>query len=329
MLNLLPLAMRMAGPREALWHAIIRQNYGCSHFIVGRDHASPGKDSQGNLFYGYYDAQTLLAEHQNELAIKIVSFKEMVYVKERMQYAAIDEVQKNETVMNISGTELRERLHTGGEIPTWFTYAEIIEELRCSYPARLQQGFTLFFTGLSAAGKSTIAKALLARLMALGGRQVTLLDGDEVRRILSSGLGFSRQDRDLNIVRIGYLAAEITKHRGIAICAAIAPYRAAREEVRRMVSSHGGFIEIYVSTPLEICEKRDPKGLYVKARNNFLPGFTGISDPYEMPEHSEIALNTRDISVDEATDIIISKLTALGYLKSNELLQETVNTINE
>ena len=283
-LSLLPLAMRMAGPREALWHAIIRRNYGCTHFIVGRDHAGPGKGSDGKPFYGPYDAQEMLTEHAGEIGITMVPFRNMVYVDQLAEYVPDDAIPAGMQKLEISGTELRRRLHDGLEIPEWFSYPEVIEELRRTHPPRHGQGFTVFFTGLSGAGKSTLANALMVKLMELGGRAVTLLDGDIVRKHLSSELGFSKEHRDLNVRRIGFVASEIAKNGGIAICAPIAPYAETRREVRSMVEPHGGFIEVYVATPLEICEQRDRKGLYAKARAGLIKGFTGISDPYEEPE---------------------------------------------
>lgn len=314
MLSLLPLAMRMAGPREALWHAIIRRNYGCSHFIVGRDHASPGKDSKGDDFYGPYDAQALFEEYQPELGIQMVPFQAMVYVEERAEYKPFDEVNENETVRSISGTELRRRLREGLEIPDWFTYPEIAEELRQTYPPRYRQGFTVFFTGLSGAGKSTLANALLVKLMEVGGRPVTLLDGDVVRTHLSSELGFSKEHRDLNVRRIGFVASEITKNGGVAICAPIAPYAETRRQVRAMVEEVGGFVEAYVSTPLDICESRDRKGLYAKARAGLIKGFTGIDDPYEVPIDPDICLDTSDLQPEMAIQRVLLKLEALGFL---------------
>ncbi|GMV69422.1 MAG: putative bifunctional SAT/APS kinase [Pseudomonadota bacterium] len=313
-LSLLPLAMRMGGPREALWHAIIRKNHGCTHFIVGRDHAGPGKDSQGRDFYGPYDAQELVARHQDELGITMVPFQEMVYVENRAQYAPDNEIQPGETVLNISGTEFRRRLREGAEIPEWFSYPEVVAELKRSYPPRRQQGFTVFFTGLSGSGKSTIANALMVKLMEMGGRPVTLLDGDLVRKHLSSELGFSKEHRNLNILRIGYVAAEITKHRGIAVCAPIAPYADTRRQVRDMVQAGGGFIEVHVATPIEVCEARDRKGLYAKARAGLIPEFTGVSDPYEVPEQPELVIDTRDCSADEAAQRVLLKLESLGYI---------------
>jgi sulfate adenylyltransferase len=314
-LSLLPLAMRMAGPREALWHAIIRKNYGCTHFIVGRDHAGPGKDSKGNDFYGPYDAQELMRAHEKELHIEMVPFKMVVFVEDRAQYVPVDETKEGENVLNISGTEFRRRLQVGLEIPDWFSYPEVIEELRKTHPPRHKQGFVVFFTGLSGAGKSTIANALMVKLMELGGRRITLLDGDVVRKNLSSELGFSREHRDLNILRIGYVASEISKNGGIAICAPIAPYRVTRRKVRELVEETGGFVEIHVATPLDICEQRDRKGLYAKARAGLIKEFTGISDPYEEPENPEIVLDTSESSPDQSAHRIIVKLESLGYIR--------------
>jgi sulfate adenylyltransferase len=313
-LSLLPLAMRMAGPREALWHAIIRRNYGCTHFIVGRDHAGPGKDSRGRDFYGPYDAQDLVARHQAEIGIQMVPFRNMVYVEERAAYVPENEVVPGERVLDISGTELRRRLREGASIPAWFTYPELAAELQRTHPPRLQQGFTVFFTGLSGAGKSTIANALRVKLLEAGGRPVTLLDGDLVRKNLSSELGFSRAHRDLNIRRIGFVASEITRHGGIAICAPIAPYAATRRAVRSEIEPLGGFVEIYVATPLETCEQRDRKGLYARARAGVIPEFTGISDPYEAPAGAEVVIDTRGVSPDEAAQTILLKLQGLGFV---------------
>ena len=315
LLSLLPLAMRMAGPREAIWHAIIRKNFGCTHFIVGRDHAGPGNDRAGKAFYGPYDAQTLLQEVQAELGIQMVPFKEMAYVQDRGQYVPQDEVQPGETVLNLSGTEFRRRLREGIEIPAWFSYPEVVEELRRSYPPRHRQGFTVLFTGLSGAGKSTLANALMVKLLELGGRSVTLLDGDLVRKHLSSELGFSKEHRDLNILRIGFVASEITKAGGVAICAPIAPYASIRRRVREMVEAYGAFVEIYVATPLEVCERRDTKGLYAKARAGLLTHFTGIDDPYEVPEDPDVVVHTESELPDVAAQRIVLKLEALGLIK--------------
>lgn len=313
-LALLPLSMRMAGPREALLHAIVRKNYGCTHFIIGRDHAGPGKDAAGRDFYSPYAAQELALAREKELGIEILPFREMVYVEERAEYVAADGVAPGERVLGISGTEFRRRLNRGLEIPAWFSYPEVVAELRRTQPARDRLGVTVFFTGLSGAGKSTIAKALLARLLEVGERSVTLLDGDVMRKHLSSELGFSRAHRDLNIQRIGFVASEITKHRGIALCAPIAPYAATRAEVRRMITEWGGFFEVYVSTPIEVCELRDRKGMYAKARAGLIQTFTGVSDPYEVPEHPELVIDTRDCSPLEAAATIMTRLETEGYL---------------
>ncbi len=315
-LSLLPLAMRMGGPREAVWHAIIRRNYGCTHLIVGRDHAGPGKDSRGEEIYGPYDAQELVTEHADELGIEMVPFRMMVYVQERAGYAPVDEVdEQKETVMNISGTEFRRRMREGLEIPEWFGYPEVVEELRRTYPPRARQGFTLFFTGLSGSGKSTMANAVMVKLMERGGRPVTLLDGDVVRKHLSSELGFSKEHRDLNIRRIGFVAAEITRNGGVAICAPIAPYATTRRAVREMVEdANGGFIEIHVATPIEECERRDRKGLYAKARAGQIIGFTGIDDPYEAPESPELCIDTTDVSVEEAAQQVLLKIERMGFI---------------
>ncbi len=314
-LSLLPLAMRMAGPREALWHAIIRKNYGCTHFIVGRDHAGPGVGSDGKPFYGPYDAQRLMQEYAEELDITMVPFKNMVYVEDRAQYMPEDEVDSSMRTLNLSGTELRRRLQEGVDIPEWFSFPEVVEELRRTHPPRHKQGFTVFFTGLSGSGKSTIANALMVKLMEMGGRPVTLLDGDIVRKHLSSELGFSREHRDLNILRIGFVASEITKNGGVAICAPIAPYAATRRQVREMIEPLGGFLEIHVATPLEVCEERDRKGLYAKARAGIIKNFTGISDPYEEPENPEMRIDTTELTPDLAAHRIIVKLESLGYIR--------------
>jgi len=315
MLSLLPLAMRMGGPRETLWHAIIRKNYGCTHLIVGRDHAGPGKDSKGNDFYGPYDAQELLQEHEEELDISMVPFRMMVYAENRAQYIPVDEAKDTDNVLNISGTELRRRLAEGLDIPDWFSFPDVVEELRRTHPPRHKQGFTVFFTGLSGSGKSTIANALMVKLMETGGRAISLLDGDIVRKNLSSELGFSKEHRDLNIRRIGYVASEITKNGGIAICAPIAPYAATRRTVRDMISPLGGFVEIHVATPIEVCEDRDRKGLYAKARAGIIKEFTGVSDPYEVPESPEMVIDTANISPDLAAHRIMLKLESMGFMR--------------
>jgi sulfate adenylyltransferase len=313
-LSLLPLAMRMGGPREALWHAIIRKNYGCTHLIVGRDHAGPGKDSSGRAFYDPYAAQDLLREHEQELGMGMVPFRNMVYVVDQGHYFPEDEVPPGSRVLDLSGTELRRRLSDGSEIPSWFTFADVTTELRRTHPPRKAQGVTIFFTGLSGSGKSTIANVLLVKLLETGGRSVSLLDGDLVRKHLSSELGFSKEHRDINIRRIGYVASEITRNGGVAICAPIAPYEAVRRDLRRMIEPLGGFVLVHVATPLEVCEQRDRKGLYAKARAGTLPQFTGISDPYETPTDAEITIDTTAVPAEAAADAILEYLTREGYL---------------
>ena len=315
-MSLLNLAMRMAGPREAVWHGLIRKNHGCTHFIVGRDHAGPGKNSAGKDFYGPYDAQTLFTQYESEIGVKMVDFKHMVYVQEKASYYPANEVPEGCSVLDISGTELRRRLREGLDIPEWFSFPEVVTQLRKTSPARDKQGFTVFFTGLSGSGKSTIANALMVKLMEMGGRPVTILDGDVVRKHLSSELGFSKEHRDINIRRIGYVASEITKNGGIAICAPIAPYTATRRAVREMIESYGAFIEVHVATTVEQCEKRDRKGLYKLAREGKIKEFTGISDPYEIPTIAELVLQTEGLEVDHCAHQVILKLESLGLIKA-------------
>ena len=313
-MSLLNLAMRMAGPREAVWHGLIRKNHGCTHFIVGRDHAGPGKNSAGQDFYGPYDAQTLFKEHEAEIGLEMVDFKHMVYVQEKAQYFPADEVPEGSTVLDISGTELRRRLAEGLEIPEWFSFPQVVSELRRTRPPRSRQGFTVFFTGYSGSGKSTIANALMIKLMEMGGRPTTLLDGDVVRKNLSSELGFSKEHRDLNIRRIGYVASEITKNGGIAICAPIAPYATPRRAVREDIEQFGAFLEVHVATSLEECERRDRKGLYKLAREGKIKEFTGISDPYDIPESPELRLDTENVDVDNCAHQVILKLESMGLI---------------
>ncbi len=314
-LSLLPLAMRMAGPREALWHAIIRKNYGCTHFIVGRDHAGPGKDASGTPFYGPYEAQEMLQQYQDELGIKMVPFKLMGYVPEKSEYMPVDEAPEELEVKHMSGTELRERLAKGVSIPDWFSFPEVITELQKTYPPRKERGFTVFFTGLPSSGKSTIANILLVKLQELGGRAATLLDGDIVRKHLSSELGFSKEHRNINIRRIGFVASEITKNGGIAICAPIAPYEQVRQDVREMIESKGGEMQlVHVSTPLEVCEQRDRKGLYAKARAGIVKEFTGISDPYEEPQNPDVTLTTTEMTPEEAAQSVLLHLEHEGFI---------------
>ena len=315
MLSLLPLAMRMAGPREAVWHALIRKNYGCTHIVIGRDHAGPGKDKNGNDYYGPYEAQELVIKHQSEMGIEMVPFKMMVYVQDLDEYMEITKVPKEQKTLFISGTELRHKLEHNQEIPEWFSYPDVVEELHKVYPPKDKQGFTVFFSGLSGSGKSTIANGLLVKLLEHGKRRVTLLDGDIVRTHLSSELGFSKEHRELNIKRIGYVASEITKNGGIAICAPIAPFKESRQINRKLISEVGAYLQISVSTPLEECERRDVKGLYAKARAGIVKGFTGIDDPFERPESSEINIDTTDISPEEAVQQVMLYLENHGFVK--------------
>jgi len=315
LLSLLPLAARMAGPREALWHALIRKNYGCTHFIVGRDHGGPGLDKNGKPFYDPYASHDLLSQYQDEIGIEIVPFEEMVYAPEKEQYFPRGEISDDIKIKTLSGTELRNLLRSGLDIPAWFTFPEVIEELRKAYPPRHKQGFTVFFTGLSGAGKSTIAKVLFSRFLEMGDRPVTLLDGDIVRRHLSSELGFSKEHRDINVKRIGFVASEITKNRGIAICAPIAPYALSRRQIREMIESYGGFIEVHVATPLDVCAERDRKGIYAKARAGLIKGFTGIDDPYEVPEKPEARVDTTELSPDESAQEVLLELQRQGYIR--------------
>lgn len=314
MLSLLPLAMRMAGPREAVWHAIIRKNHGCTHFIVGRDHAGPGSDKAGKPFYGPYDAQEVMRRHEKELGVQMVPFLSMVYLEHEDRYVPQDEVPAGARSLDISGTDLRRRLAEGREIPAWFTFREVAAELQRSHPPRSRSGFTVFFTGLSGSGKSTIANALLVKFLEMGGRPVTLLDGDIVRKNLSSELGFSKEHRDINIRRIGYVASEITKNGGIALCAPIAPYDKTRRDVRAAIEPLGGFVLVHVATPIEVCEERDRKGLYAKARAGLIPEFTGVSDPYEAPADAEVVLDTSQLSPEEAAEEILLHLKKEGYI---------------
>jgi sulfate adenylyltransferase len=316
-LSLLPLAMRMGGPREAIWHGLIRKNHGVTHFIVGRDHAGPGKDLDGKPFYGPYEAQEAFKKHEADIGVTMVPFNMMVYLEDQDQYVPDNEVPNGSRVLNISGTELRDRLNQGRDIPSWFTYPEVVQELRRSFPPRHKQGVTIFFTGLSGSGKSTIANVLLTKFLETGGRPVTILDGDLVRKHLSSELGFSKEHRDINIRRIGYVASEITKNGGIAICAPIAPYDSTRKAVRSMIEPVGGFILVHIATTVETCEQRDRKGLYAKARAGILKEFTGISDPYEEPKDADVVINTADVTPEEAAQQIILHMEREGFIGVN------------
>jgi sulfate adenylyltransferase len=314
LLSLLPLAMRMGGPREAVWHAIIRRNHGASHFIVGRDHAGPGSDSTGKPFYGAYDAQNLVRQHEAELGITMLSFSEMVYLPDEDRYEEEARLSAGTRTARLSGTQVRDEfLNRGRMLPEWFTRPEVARVLAESYPPRHRQGVCLWFTGLSGAGKSTIADVLTTMLPEYG-RQVTLLDGDVVRTHLSKGLGFSAEDRDINIRRIGFVASEVVRHGGLVICAAISPYRATRADVRHLIGVEQ-FAEIYVSTPIEVCEQRDVKGMYAKARRGEITGFTGVDDPYEPPLDPEITLDTVSHTPYENAWRIIEWLLAQGFIE--------------
>jgi sulfate adenylyltransferase len=313
-LSLINLAMRMAGPKEAVWHAIIRKNYGCNRIIIGRDHAGPGVNAEGKPYYQPYDAQELIAQYQEELEIKMVPFKEMVFAKNKKTFLPLDKIEQDDPIEKLSGTQFKEFLQQRTEIPNWYSFPEVIHELRKRFPKLHNQGLTVFFTGLSGAGKSTLANAIMYKLMETEDRPITLLDGDIVRQHLSSELGFSKEDRDIHVKRIGYVASEITKHGGVAICAPIAPYSNTRKVVRNMIDEVGSFVEIHVATPLSVCEERDVKGLYKQARAGKILDFTGVSDPYEEPENPEITVDTSDITVEESSALILDKLRSLKLL---------------
>jgi len=322
LLSLLPLAMRMAGPREALWHAIIRRNYGANYFIIGRDHAGPGNDSHGRPFYGPYEAQMMVAQYANEVGVQPIEFKELIYLADEERYEEQDKIPEGARIFSISGTQVRDDyLAKGKPLPEWFTRKETAEILQQMYPPRHKQGVCIWFTGLSGSGKSTTAEVLTALLLERG-RQVTLLDGDVVRTHLSKGLGFSRDDRDTNILRIGFVAGEIARHGGTVICAAISPYRATRNEARKMVGEER-FIEVFVDTPIDVCEQRDIKGLYARARRGQITGFTGVDDPYETPVDPEITLYTVDIGPEENAQKIVDYLEERGYLLPDGWLNGT------
>lgn len=315
-LALLSLAMRLAGPREALWHAIIRRNYGANYLIVGRDHASPGKDSDGKPFYGPYDAQEMVKSHEKEIGVGMIPFTELVYLPGKEIYEERSKIKPGTHIASISGTQVREEyLNNGKTLPSWFTRPEVSQILTEIYPPKHRQGICIWFTGLSGAGKSTTAEVLTALLLEHG-RQVTVLDGDVVRTHLSKGLGFSKEDRDTNIRRIGFVAAEIVRHGGVVICAAVSPYRATRNDVRNMVGKDR-FIEVFVNTPLEVCEERDVKGMYTKARRGEIKGFTGIDDPYESPLHPEITLETVGHTPEMNSKLILNYLIEQGFVKAH------------
>ncbi len=319
MLALLPLAMRMAGAREAVWHAIIRRNFGANYFIIGRDHASPGGSSNQSPFYGPYDAQTLMSEHAAEVGVQPILFSEMVYLPDEDRYEESSLVRKEQRIAAISGTKVREDfLQRGRPLPSWFSRPEVASILANAYPPRHRQGFCLWFTGLSGSGKSTTADILTVLLLEKG-RQVTVLDGDVIRTHLSKGLSFSKEDREINIRRIGFVASEVVRHGGGVICAAISPYSATRNECRAMIGNDR-FIEIFVDTPLDVCEQRDPKGMYALARDGQLTGFTGIDDPYEPPRNPEITIDTVRCSAQENTERIVSYLIDQGFVRPSAYL---------
>ncbi|MEA1947559.1 MAG: bifunctional sulfate adenylyltransferase/adenylylsulfate kinase [Thermodesulfobacteriota bacterium] len=313
-LNLLPLSMRLSGPKDALLHTIIAKNYGCTHFIIGRDHASPGIDAGGNHFYQRDAAHRVTQEYGSEIGMTIVPFEELVYLPFEDEYRSQDQVSEGTQYISFSSSDIRERIRTGRRIPEWATFPDVEAELKKAYPSPDKQGFTVFLTGLPGAGKSTVAKVLYARFLEMGDRPVTLLDGDIVRQNLSSQLSFSKEHRDINVRRIGFVASEITKNRGIAICAPIAPYNATRAEIRKNIETYGGFIEVHVSTPIKVCEKRDRKGMYAKARAGMIKGFTGVDDPYEVPESPEVRIDTTDLRPDEVVQEILLLLGQKGYI---------------
>jgi sulfate adenylyltransferase len=318
LLSLLPLAMRMGGPREALWHAIIRRNHGANFLIVGRDHAGPGNDSTGKPFYGPYDAQVIVEQYAEELGVDAVPFQMLVYLPDEDRYEEVTKVTKETRTASISGTQVREQyLQNGKQLPEWFTRPEVAEILAETYPPRYRQGACIWFTGLHNAGKSTTANVLTTLLQEYG-RNVTLLDGDVVRTHFSDGLGFSKEDRDEHVRRIGFVAAEIVRHGGIAVCAAVSPYRATRNEVRNMVGQEN-YVEVFVNTPLEICEQRDTKGLYARARRGDIIGFTGIDDPYEVPQHPELTIETLTYTPEDNARMVLSMLIEQGFVRTEEM----------
>jgi sulfate adenylyltransferase len=316
MLNLMPLAPRGAGPREALWQAVINKNYGCSHIMIDDDHADPfPKDGGSERFYPRRAAQDMVKAYEKETGIRMVPSRRMIYAEEKAQYIPEDQVREGMNARGISPVELQRRLEHGLDIPEWFSYPEVVEELRLAHPPRSKQGFTIFMTGLSGAGKSTIARVLMVKFMEMKDRPVTLLDGDIVRLNLSSELGFSKEHRNLNIQRIGFVASEITKNGGIAICAPIAPYEESRRHNRKLISRYGGYIEVHVATPMEVCEQRDRKGLYARAKSGYVKGVTGVDDPYEAPMRPEITLDTTELTPDEAAQEVLLFLEEQGYLR--------------
>ena len=304
----------MAGPREALWHALIRRNYGANHIIIGRNHGSPSADSNGKPFYAPYGAQELVAQFSEESGVQVLPFNELVYLPAEDRYEEVSKVTKGTRTISVSGAEIRERyLANGQEVPDWLIRPEVAEILAATFPPAHKQGVCVWFTGLSGAGKSTTAE-ILTVLLQEHGRRVTILDGDVVRTNLSRGLGFTKSDRDVNIRRIGFVAAEIARHGGAVVCAAVSPYRAVRNEVRNMIGADR-FVEVFVDTPLAECERRDTKGMYAKARRGEIKNFTGIDDPYEMPEHPEIRLETVGREAETNARVIFSYLIQHGFIR--------------
>ena len=314
MLNLLPLSTRMAGPRDAVLHMMIGKNFGCTHFVIGHNHATPGRDSAGNPFYDTPQVRELARQAGEEIGIEPVFFEEMVYLPFEDEFKLASEVKEGQEILSFTNDHIRDRVRKGKHIPDWASFPEVITELRRSYPSPATQGFTVFLTGLSGAGKSTIANVLYSKFMEIGTRPVTLLDGDIVRRNLSSELNFSKEHRDINVRRIGFVASEITKNRGIAICAPIAPYERTRTKIRSSIETHGGFFEIHVATPISVCEKRDRKGMYAKAKAGLLKGFTGVDDPYEVPSNPELSIDTSNLTPDEAVQQILLLISEQGFV---------------
>jgi sulfate adenylyltransferase len=313
-LSLLPAPPRDGSAYALLLRAIVARNYGCGLLIAGGEHQPDGDCRRGeDLAQPRTDLP--VTELADKIGVRLIAYPRMVYVEERAEYLPESDAPPGARLLALSGEEFQRRMQRGLKIPGWFSFPEVITELHRQSPPREHQGFTVFFTGLSGAGKSTLARSLAARLMEMGGRCVTLLDGDIVRRHLSSELGFTKAHRDINVRRIGFVASEITKNRGIAVCAPIAPYRQTRRDVRRMIEAVGGFVEIHVATPIETCESRDRKGLYAKARAGLIPEFTGVSDPYEVPEKPELAIDTTNLGIDEAVQQILLKLEQEGYLR--------------
>ncbi len=314
MLNLLPLSTRLAGPRDAVLHMIVGKNFGCTHFVIGHNHATPGKDSCGNSFYDTPQVRELARQAGEEIGIEPVFFEEMVYLPFEDEFKLASEVKEGQETLSFTNDHIRDRVRKGKNIPEWASFPDVIKELRRSYPSPVCQGFTVFLTGLSGAGKSTIANVLYSKFMEIGTRPVTLLDGDIVRRNLSSELNFSKEHRDINVRRIGFVASEITKNRGIAICAPIAPYERTRSKIRESIEAHGGFFEIHVATPISVCEKRDRKGMYAKAKAGLLKGFTGVDDPYEEPSNPELSIDTSNLTPDEAVQQILLLISEKGFV---------------